>query len=350
MLPVPPLDPLPRPRDRVETVRSTTAAALAAHAARAVTERGVEAWPQAAAAPVRPDSPNASESRAQPLPASHAPIDDEAPVARPGARGALIAAASAAYGSGARAPAPGRSASLDLSPVARALMTAVGSSPSPGSGAMVHVSAPLLARPPTDLDVPALSTALSSAIEDSGLFYEAHLAQWIAGDRSTERLRREPAAQVAASAADESGEPRNARAATDAGAAAPPADARREMTPAMSERVAAQLALLDTGVLRFAGEAWPGQRIDVEVVDPRDAGRFRHPAASAWKLTLVLTTPSLGELRVALALDGGMLSLHVAASSDEARRDVHRWLPRLRRALSARDLPIAALSLSDGTG
>ena len=70
MLPVPPLDPLPRPRDRVETVRSTTAAALAAHAARAVTERGVEAWPQAAAAPVRPDSPNASESRAQPQPAA----------------------------------------------------------------------------------------------------------------------------------------------------------------------------------------------------------------------------------------------------------------------------------------
>lgn len=352
MLPVPPLDPLPRPRDRVETVRSTTAAALAAHAARAVTERGVEAWPQAAAAPVRPDSPNAPESRAQPLPASHTPIDDDAPVARPGARGALIAAAAAAaaYGSGARAPAPGRSASLDLSPVARALMTAVGGSPSPGSGALVHVSAPLLARAPTDLDVPALSTALSSAIEDSGLFYEAHLAQWIAGDRSTERLRREPAAQVAASDADESGEPRNARAAADTGAAAPPADARREMTPAVAERVAAQLALLDTGVLRFAGEAWPGQRIDVEIVDPRDAGRFRHPAASAWKLTLVLTTPSLGELRVALALDGGMLSLHVAASSDEARRDVHRSLPKLRRALSARELPIAALSLSDGTG
>jgi hypothetical protein len=41
-----------------------------------------------------------------------------------------------------------------------------------------------------------LALALSAALEDSGLFYEAHLAQWLAGTRSTESVLRQPQARL----------------------------------------------------------------------------------------------------------------------------------------------------------
>lgn len=344
MLPVPPIDPLPRARERVETVRSTTQAALAPLAARAVVERGIEAWPQAVPAADRPVPTTGRAERALPsvAPELDAGGDLPAPV-RGGTRGAAAAiAAAAAYGAPASARPPSTSsAPLDLSPVARALLTATAGADAPGRGALVHVSAPLNDRPPQPADVRALSSALAQAIEDSGLFYEAHLAQWIAGDRSTERIRFESAAQD--SPVDEPG-------ASGAAARVPAStiDTRHGAAPAVAERVSAQLALLDTGVLRFAGEAWPGQRIDIEIVDPRDSARSRPQVAPGWRLRLVLSTPALGELAIAVSLDAGMLALNVAATNGDTRRDVHRALPRLRHALASRELPITALALNDG--
>ncbi|AOJ11585.1 flagellar hook-length control protein FliK [Burkholderia mayonis] len=43
----------------------------------------------------------------------------------------------------------------------------------------------------------ALSAALAQAVADSGLFYESHLAQWLAGQRTTAELAREPQARLA---------------------------------------------------------------------------------------------------------------------------------------------------------
>ncbi|AOJ70359.1 MULTISPECIES: flagellar hook-length control protein FliK [Burkholderia] len=43
----------------------------------------------------------------------------------------------------------------------------------------------------------ALSAALAQAVAESGLFYESHLAQWLAGQRTTAELAREPQARLA---------------------------------------------------------------------------------------------------------------------------------------------------------
>ncbi|AOJ03230.1 flagellar hook-length control FliK family protein [Burkholderia mayonis] len=43
----------------------------------------------------------------------------------------------------------------------------------------------------------ALSAALAQAVADCGLFYESHLAQWLAGQRTTAELAREPQARLA---------------------------------------------------------------------------------------------------------------------------------------------------------
>ncbi|CAN0624111.1 Flagellar hook-length control protein-like protein [Burkholderia multivorans] len=44
--------------------------------------------------------------------------------------------------------------------------------------------------------VAALRAALAQAVNDSGLFYESHLAQWLAGQRPTAALEREPQARL----------------------------------------------------------------------------------------------------------------------------------------------------------
>ncbi|HDV8354390.1 TPA: flagellar hook-length control protein FliK, partial [Burkholderia vietnamiensis] len=49
------------------------------------------------------------------------------------------------------------------------------------------------AAPPTA----ALRAALAQAVSESGLFYESHLAQWLAGQRPLAALMREPQARLA---------------------------------------------------------------------------------------------------------------------------------------------------------
>ncbi|CAB3760080.1 flagellar hook-length control protein FliK [Burkholderia puraquae] len=51
------------------------------------------------------------------------------------------------------------------------------------------------------LPVAALRAALAQAVSESGLFYESHLAQWLAGQRPLAALMREPQARLAATLA-----------------------------------------------------------------------------------------------------------------------------------------------------
>ncbi|EOH6282417.1 flagellar hook-length control protein FliK, partial [Burkholderia cenocepacia] len=53
-------------------------------------------------------------------------------------------------------------------------------------------AAPSVAPP-----VAALRAALAQAVSESGLFYESHLAQWLAGQRPLAALLREPQARLA---------------------------------------------------------------------------------------------------------------------------------------------------------
>ncbi|AXF22014.1 flagellar hook-length control protein FliK [Burkholderia pyrrocinia] len=83
----------------------------------------------------------------------------------------------------ARAPAASASAA-----------SALPSSAAASSAAAAHEAA---APPP----VAALRAALAQAVSESGLFYESHLAQWLAGQRPLAALMREPQARLAAALA-----------------------------------------------------------------------------------------------------------------------------------------------------
>ncbi|MCA3861626.1 MAG: flagellar hook-length control protein FliK, partial [Burkholderia sp.] len=68
-------------------------------------------------------------------------------------------------------------------------------SSTPASAAASSAAAARDAAAP--LPVAALRAALAQAVSESGLFYESHLAQWLAGQRPLAALMREPQARLA---------------------------------------------------------------------------------------------------------------------------------------------------------
>lgn len=172
---------------------------------------------------------------------------------------------------------------------------------------------PLLATPPAD--GADLARSLASALGRSGLFYESHLAQWLAGTRSLAELVLEPQARLSGQPIRFSdADPRlNTAVATpdDATDAADPgfvSEASDPVHPAAVALVRQQLEIFEMRHFAWQGEAWPGQPITWEVVEEAPQKREEReesdqPSAAAWQTRLRLTLPNLGVVTASLRLD-----------------------------------------------
>ncbi|WP_175699642.1 flagellar hook-length control protein FliK [Burkholderia ambifaria] len=305
----------------------------------------------------------------------------------------------------------------------------------PAAGPAASVASSSAALPASDVgaaraasDAPpvaALRAALAQAVSESGLFYESHLAQWLAGQRPLAALMREPQARLTAEpmqpapdavqqdapdVLDELLAPRlplpaAARTAVPPGAAAPggaaahslasaqnaPAVVRPGMasstagttdplgdhpdarwTPARAELAAAsadpqaqalaapvhpaavpivrqQLDALATDQFRWAGEAWPGARLDW-TIEPDDSGGHASRGGddagdgTAWRTRLTLTLPSLGTVDAELVLNGAQLVARLRANSAGADR-LTRHEAALRQRFEGSGLRLGGLSI-----
>ncbi len=159
----------------------------------------------------------------------------------------------------------------------------------------------------------SLAQALVRAVGESGLFYESHLQDFAGGMRALAQLRHEPQAALPA-----------------AGSAA----AEPVLHPATTELVRQQLDLIESGLFRWSGEAWPGASLEWDIRDER--GQPDGPpdeTPGAWSTLLRLALPALGAVEARLSLDaGGALRVRVAASG-EAAGD---WLQAQRTELLLR--------------
>ncbi|WP_322104890.1 flagellar hook-length control protein FliK [Paraburkholderia sp. J41] len=239
----------------------------------------------------------------------------------------------AAQGDAATLPLPGMSAAQAaeaMNAAETALLAAVGDAPAAaaqaeGAEASQNSQATSAAQAQTGA-VAALAASLAHTVSASGLFYEAHLVQWLRGQYTLAQLADEPQNRFAAGDAqlpldwsqpaddiddvqwietfsNAPAEAQNAQnaARADAGAAArnlpAPADARADANAAPASRepagraaaaldtllpsardaaqtgnpsvhpgtvplVRQQLDMLATGEFRWNGEAWPGVRLD----------------------------------------------------------------------------------------
>jgi hypothetical protein len=189
-------------------------------------------------------------------------------------------------------------------------------------------TAPLLPAPPregTPVQPTQLAQGLMQAISSSGLFYEFHLAQWVAGKRSLTSLLLEPQGRLSENLSQSSG------------TASPPASPAGELRlPAHPHQdylnplhplhhdtqalLRQQLDALENGHLQWQGEIWPGQTIRWDTVgekmdEPEGDSTTRYPV---WKTSVRLSLPNLGFISAVLKLDGSGVEVRLAVAESSA--------------------------------
>ena len=238
------------------------------------------------------------------------------------------------------------------------LLAAEGETPQPAS---LNGGQPLLAEPPqkaTDL-----APVLAKAVSQSGLFYEAHQAEWVAGRRTIESLQAEPHSQLAQYSpvpAAASARETTAAAGTQAGTtpSAQPTHASNEATnlaqavpDALRPLVQQQLDAIATQRMMWHGEVWPGQNMEFEVgreqVDDRDAA-VAPAQAENWNTTLRLSMPRLGALDATLQLAGNSLRVKIRTASDDAAGDLRANAQALATGMTDAGLRLQTIEIARG--
>lgn len=203
--------------------------------------------------------------------------------------------------------------------------------------ATVAEEAPSLA-PPLEplLEDPAegstlLAARLQEAVAQSGLFYEAHLAQWAAGGMQLKELLKEPQGKLSSSAPGKEGEKAAAR--ENSGYA------DQTTLPLIKE----QLNLLNSGMLCWRGEAWPGQGMELTVTG-RDAATDQESIEAALSLTL----QHLGGIKANIRFTPEGLELGFVCDQPGSASILRNGGDRLRQGLASCGLHLAGMAVRDG--
>ncbi|MGP1675534.1 MAG: flagellar hook-length control protein FliK [Burkholderiales bacterium] len=204
-------------------------------------------------------------------------------------------------------------------------------------------TAPLLSAPPAN--GARLSVALAQTLATSGLFYESHQAEWVAGKLDLAQIRQEPQARLTRIAPAP-----EARAAAGAALELPSAaDAIRQQQtihPRAAPLVQQQLAALDTARVLLQLEVWPRQWMQWEI-EEHQSGAGREPdAPPSWNTELRLQLPQLGELKAALNLGGDGVRVRLTAASAASAALLREHSTALQAALAAAGVPPAGIAIA----
>lgn len=228
---------------------------------------------------------------------------------------------------------------------------------------------PLLASPPAN--GAALVPMLRQAVAQSGLFYESHQARWLSGMTDLPALQREPQAQFGAQVAQlaqrsapgaaSSPAAQAAAGTTTAAAGAATGSEGARSTGAMLSAEASQvkaapipertlnvvhqqLDALATQQYIWHGFAWPGQKMEWVIEDPRDeGGGSEGDELAEWNTTLRLTLPRLGGMEAQLHLTPAGVAVRLRADDPEAVRALEAGQAGLAEALEAVAVPLTGM-------
>lgn len=205
---------------------------------------------------------------------------------------------------------------------------------------------PLLGQPSA---IPAeLALALRTALVRSGLFYESHLANWVAGQDSLDGLMQEPQNRLAAAeAARAAAHPASALALLNAAESA----GQKPANP-LHALLSQQLQVLESPHFVWRGELWPGQTLEWQVrqeTGPQandSAAALAHEDEAAWESHLRLTLPQLGTLNVHIKLDARQaFSIRVAPEQPETGPLLQNNQARLIEQLAAAGCTLQTLTV-----
>jgi hypothetical protein len=199
-------------------------------------------------------------------------------------------------------------------------------------------SEPLLETVTTPPDTNKLAGKLHESLSQSGLFYEAHQAQWLAGARSTAQLLQEPQNQLTDSGKTTLGGVNDAT-----GRIAAQHDSSN-IPSQLQPLVQQQLNALETRQVLWQGFAWPNQKMDWEIHEEtphRNAPGYEE-AGAQWATQIRLDLPNLGEVAAMLRFNTHGLSITLDASDERTRSLFGSASSRLSAALAERGITVAS--------
>lgn len=255
----------------------------------------------------------------------------------------LSAVSASGADKGASAPSVKLGESVTLSAVARAL-TAILDPPTDSTAKILGTQA--LWPEPQKSDSRQLAATLVDTVVHSGLFYESHLQQFAAGERTLAQLAREPQAHLGTLAGVSDVVPAAAL------AAAPHAQASQDPAAAIHPQAVAlvrqQLELLALPLFRWSGEAWPGTPLEWEIQEESkepQGGPDETEVRRSWTSKLALELPTLGVLEARLSLAGSTLQLVLAARESATVSLLSQAGSGLPRRLGAVGLQLTGLQI-----
>lgn len=168
-----------------------------------------------------------------------------------------------------------------------------------------------------------LAGILSTQVSSSGVFYEAHLLQWMRGQRTLAYLQGEPQmrlTQTAHAAADKSGaRGRSVRAPSGQGGSGMTAG-NALIHPELSSLARQQIDVLSSGVFRWQGYVTPDIPMRWEVREHGDDERHGAPdddGNPSYTTSIRLELARLGTLETRLTLSGGAIKLQLWTERQE---------------------------------
>ncbi|SFP91329.1 hook-length control protein FliK [Nitrosomonas cryotolerans] len=147
------------------------------------------------------------------------------------------------------------------------------------------LTTPILPSPPSNSQI--LPGLLQIALSQSGLFYESHQAQWIAGKKTLAQLQQEPQGKLTFTTIDM----------PTASHSIIPADIQSIYL------VQQQLAALETGHITWRGEVWCEQAMEWDILEHKSDGKSDTDKFIPWQTQLRLTLPQLGDIIATIAFD-----------------------------------------------
>ncbi|WP_460826773.1 flagellar hook-length control protein FliK, partial [Massilia terrae] len=183
----------------------------------------------------------------------------------------------------------------------------------------VAARAPVLAT--INTDPAALAPALRQALEQSGLFYESHVAAWAEGRRELASLAFEPQMRD---------RPAN------------PAD------PAPAQLINLQLAAQEQDRVAWQGQLWPGQPMQWEIrrdAPQQDGGAAGGEPEPTWQSRLRLRFALFGELDATVVLHGGQVAIRIGLADEGNAALLRSHTASLQGALAAAGTSLSALAI-----
>ena len=188
-------------------------------------------------------------------------------------------------------------------------------------------SQPLLENPAQGAGL--LASKLQEALTQGGLFYESHLAQWVAGTLQLGAVLKEPQGKLSrASMGDDI---------LDGGKAAV-----EIADPSLLPLVKEQLLLLNSGVMLWKGLAWPGQELELSIgEEEQDEGE---PEVEA---NLKLILKHLGGIRAKLRFSADGLAVEFVCQRLGSAAVLKDGADELREALSSTGVHLSRMVAKD---